>query len=180
MLSYIYFFTLQVLSYHKLTPLSHWITVSASVNSIFASVYSNESLSNVVLLIPNKTVNFSKPNCFVAYRPAAKQWLGKQRPLLRNARNIHAHNNRATAFSMWSTPRPLIWNGPVNTPLQKLWCCVFCVVLSENYLEDNWRYSLIGARSPDSNGLSTEAGDSSLLRFVTRKHCRGMAIVESC
>jgi hypothetical protein len=29
----------------------------------------------------------------VAYRPVAKQWLSKQRPLLGSARNIHARNN---------------------------------------------------------------------------------------
>jgi hypothetical protein len=39
----------------------------------------------------------------VAYRPVAKQSLGKQRPLLGNARNIHACDNRRTVFSMWST-----------------------------------------------------------------------------
>jgi hypothetical protein len=37
----------------------------------------------------------------VAYRPVAKQWLDNQRPLVRNVRNIHAHNRR-TVFSMWS------------------------------------------------------------------------------
>jgi hypothetical protein len=41
----------------------------------------------------------------VAYRPVAKRWLCKQRPLLGNARNIHARNNRRTVFSMWSVPR---------------------------------------------------------------------------
>jgi hypothetical protein len=30
----------------------------------------------------------------LAYRPVAKQWLCKQWPLLANARNIHAYNNR--------------------------------------------------------------------------------------
>jgi hypothetical protein len=30
------------------------------------------------------------------------------------------------------------------------------------------------------NERGTEAEESSLLRFVTRKHCRGIAIVESC
>jgi hypothetical protein len=41
----------------------------------------------------------------MAYRPVAKRRLCKQRPLLGNARNIHARNNRSTVFSMWSVPR---------------------------------------------------------------------------
>jgi hypothetical protein len=55
----------------------------------------------------------------VAYRPVAKQWLSKQRPLLGNARNIHACSNRRTAFSMWPAPRLLLCNGAVDTPLQE-------------------------------------------------------------
>jgi hypothetical protein len=35
----------------------------------------------------------------VAYRPVAKRWFCKQRPLLWSARNIHACNNRRTVFS---------------------------------------------------------------------------------
>jgi hypothetical protein len=55
----------------------------------------------------------------VAYRPVAKQWLCKHRSLLNNFRNIHARNNRRTAFSMWSSPRLLLCNEEVNTPLQQ-------------------------------------------------------------
>jgi hypothetical protein len=36
----------------------------------------------------------------VGYRPVADLWLCKQRPLLVNARNIHARNNRRTVFSV--------------------------------------------------------------------------------
>jgi hypothetical protein len=54
----------------------------------------------------------------VAYRLVAKQWLYKQRPLLGNTRNIHARNNR-TVFTIWSAPRPLLWNSAVNTSLQQ-------------------------------------------------------------
>jgi hypothetical protein len=35
-----------------------------------------------------------------AYRPVAKQWLYKQRPLLGKARNIHSGNNRRKVFSV--------------------------------------------------------------------------------
>jgi hypothetical protein len=34
----------------------------------------------------------------MSYRPVGKRWLCKQRPLLGNARNIHARNNRRTLF----------------------------------------------------------------------------------
>jgi hypothetical protein len=50
----------------------------------------------------------------VAYRPVTKQWLYIQRPLLNNARNIHACNNRRTAFSMWSVPRSYNQNSWSN------------------------------------------------------------------
>jgi hypothetical protein len=32
----------------------------------------------------------------------------------------------------------------------------------------------------NANQRATEAEESPLLRFVTRKHCRGIAIVECC
>jgi hypothetical protein len=38
--------------------------------------------------------------CIVAYRPVAKHWICIQQLLLGNARNIHAHNNRRTVFSV--------------------------------------------------------------------------------
>jgi hypothetical protein len=38
-----------------------------------------------------------------------------------------------------------------------------------SYLEDNWRYSAVAGYSPDSNDVSKEAEESSLLGFVTRK-----------
>jgi hypothetical protein len=41
--------------------------------------------------------------------------------------------------------------------------------VSRSYLEDSWRYSSVAGYSPDSNNVSTEAGESPLLRFVTRK-----------
>jgi hypothetical protein len=47
----------------------------------------------------------------VAYRPVAKQWLRKQRPLLGKACNIHARNNRTTGLF-----NPFVSNGSVNTP----------------------------------------------------------------
>jgi hypothetical protein len=79
--------------------------------------------------LPNMFVS-SRPPWTVAYRPAAKQWLGKQRPLLGNARNIQARDNRRTVFSMWSAPLPLLCNSAVNTHLQQR-NCVFCVVRAE-------------------------------------------------
>jgi hypothetical protein len=50
-------------------------------------------------------------NNIVAYRPIVKQWLCKQRPLLGNARNIHARNNRTTGLC-----NPFISTGSLNTP----------------------------------------------------------------
>jgi hypothetical protein len=46
----------------------------------------------------------------VACRPVAKRWLYKQRPLLGNARNIHARYNRRTDLC-----NPFLSNGSVNT-----------------------------------------------------------------
>jgi hypothetical protein len=40
----------------------------------------------------------------------------------------------------------------------------------KSYLEDNWRYNSVAGYSPDSNDVSTKAGESSLLRSVTRKY----------
>jgi hypothetical protein len=45
-----------------------------------------------------------------AYRPVAKRWFCKQRPLLDNGRNIHARNNKTTALC-----NPFLSNGSVNT-----------------------------------------------------------------
>jgi hypothetical protein len=53
------------------------------------------------------------------------------------------HNNRGAVFSAWAMPR--------------------------SYLEGNWRYNSVAGYSPDSNGLSTEAGESSLFEFVIGK-----------
>jgi hypothetical protein len=50
----------------------------------------------------------------VAYRPDAKWWLCKQRPLLGNARN-----NRTNQCFLWSVQQPLLCNGAVNVPLQQ-------------------------------------------------------------
>jgi hypothetical protein len=49
-----------------------------------------------VEVVINKLYKYS----IVAYRPVAKEWLYKQRPLLSNTRNIQARNNRRTMFSM--------------------------------------------------------------------------------
>jgi hypothetical protein len=57
------------------------------------SVQKKEQRSTGIL---NKPIEWSS-----AYRPGAEQWLCKQRPLLGNAHNIHARNNRmgyATRF----------------------------------------------------------------------------------
>jgi hypothetical protein len=89
------------------------------------------------------------------HRPIARRWLCKQRPLLCNARNIHACNNRTTGnatpfyamarwkrsrgnensrnnrkavFSMWYAPRPSLCSGAVKTPTEHYRICVICVV----------------------------------------------------
>jgi hypothetical protein len=49
----------------------------------------------------------------VAHRPVAKQWLCKQRPLLRNVRNIHA-TIEERCF-LWSEPRLFLGNGSLRT-----------------------------------------------------------------
>jgi hypothetical protein len=54
----------------------------------------------------------------VAYRPVAKPWLCKQRPLLGNACNLHARNNRTTVLC-----NPFLSNGYVNTSLQQWSYC---------------------------------------------------------
>jgi hypothetical protein len=109
----------------------------------------------------------------VAYRPVAKQWPRKQQHLLGNARNIHAGNNRISVFSMSFAPRPLLCNGPVNTPLQHRGAVFSAWSMPRYYLEDNWRYSSVegsGAEyQPAGNVMTTEAEESPLLRFVTRK-----------
>jgi hypothetical protein len=50
----------------------------------------------------------------VAYRPVAKQWICKHRPLLDNARNIHAANSTGTLFSMYADG-PLLRNARAVT-----------------------------------------------------------------
>jgi hypothetical protein len=39
----------------------------------------------------------------------------------------------------------------------------------KSYLEENWRYSSAAGHSPEGNDLNTEAGESSLVIFGTRK-----------
>jgi hypothetical protein len=48
--------------------------------------------------------------CIVTFRPVAKRWLCKQRPLLGNARNMYACNNKTKELR-----RPFLQNGSVNT-----------------------------------------------------------------
>jgi hypothetical protein len=74
----------------------------------------------------------------MAYRPIAEQRLCNERPLLRNARNIHARNNRRTVFSMWSTPRPFICNGSVNRLYNNRGDVFSAWSVPRSYLEDNW------------------------------------------
>jgi hypothetical protein len=72
----------------------------------------------------------------VAYRPVAKRRLCKNRPLLGNARNIHALNNTTTVLC-----NPFLGNGSVNTPItiELLLEAVFCVrSVQRGYTEDSW------------------------------------------
>jgi hypothetical protein len=57
-------------------------------------------------------------------------------------RDKHLYNNRGAVFSAWSLP---------------------------SFLEDNGRHSSVAGYSPDSNDVSTEAAELSLLGSVTRK-----------
>jgi hypothetical protein len=54
----------------------------------------------------------------VAYRPVARRWLCKQRPLLGNAHNIHARNIKTRMLC-----NPFLNNGSVNTPPQQYGYC---------------------------------------------------------
>jgi hypothetical protein len=70
---------------------------------------------------------------FVAYRPVAKRWLCKQRPLLGNPCNIHASNNRTGLCN------PFISKWSVNEPLQQyLLEAVFSIPsVQSGYKEEN-------------------------------------------
>jgi hypothetical protein len=65
--------------------------------------------------------HFFRPNVkkqyIVAYRPVAKRWLCKLRPLLGNVRNIFARNNRTGLCNQFLS------NGSVNTRLQQWGYC---------------------------------------------------------
>jgi hypothetical protein len=69
----------------------------------------------------------------------------------------------------WSPPRPLLCNGTVKTLLQQQRVCVFCVVCAEEF------FKIIGATVKlriqlwSVNQRTTEAEESPLLRFFTRK-----------
>jgi hypothetical protein len=39
-----------------------------------------------------------------------------------------------------------------------------------SYLEGNWRYNVVTGYSPESNGMSEEAEECPLLRFLTMKY----------
>jgi hypothetical protein len=94
-------------------------------------------------------------------------------PFLRNGLanlsrcNEHKGNNTRAMFSMWSAPRPLLCNGWVNTPQQQKDC----------FLRGPWReVTLITGATVQLrvqlwsvNQRATEAEESPLLRFVTRK-----------
>jgi hypothetical protein len=73
------------------------------------------------------TYSFNIRFNIVTYRLVAKRWLCKQRPLLGNARNIHARNNRRAMFCTWSVPR--CYNREVRSLVQ------FCMEVCE---ERNW------------------------------------------
>jgi hypothetical protein len=80
----------------------------------------------------------------------------------------YTRDKRRTVFPMWSAPRPSLCIGAISIYHNK--GAVFSASsVPRSYLEDNWHYSSVAGYSPDSNNVSTEAGESSLLRFVTRK-----------
>jgi hypothetical protein len=71
--------------------------LTVTSEKIFELCYKN--IWHIVVIYNSVKLNI------VAYRPVVKQWLCKHRPLLGNVCNIHASNNRRTAFSMWSAQR---------------------------------------------------------------------------
>jgi hypothetical protein len=74
----------------------------------------------------------------VAYRPVAKWWVCKQRPLLSNGRSIHAHNSRKAVLSVWSVP------GLHEQLSEVKWSEVFDWWVSE--LENCWGSVLVRRR----------------------------------
>jgi hypothetical protein len=74
-------------------------------------------------------------NHSLAYTTPDSQWLYNHRPLLGNYRN------RRTVFSMWSVPRPLLWNGAVKhaSSLHNNRGAVLSAwPVMRSYLENNW------------------------------------------
>jgi hypothetical protein len=86
----------------------------------------------------------------MAYRPVAKRWLCKQRSLLANALNTHAHNNRRTVFSMWSVPR--YYN-------REFWSLVSLVLYWRLWRKDlsawSWRITTVRSRYQGTDGEDT-------------------------
>jgi hypothetical protein len=101
----------------------------------------------------------------VPYIPLAKQRLGKQASRIETVfcgvraatvamQLFGKHATIETVFSVWFVLR--------------------------SYPEDNQRYKDLRVQIWSVNRRAAEAEESPLLRFVTRKHCRGISIVEIC
>jgi hypothetical protein len=93
-------------------------------------------------------------------QPVSRQRIGKHDPV---ATNTHATIELLleTVFSIRSLQRGYkedSWGDPVSWQLS-----------SARETEKRWRYSSVVVYSPDSNDVSTEAGESPLLRAVTKQ-----------
>jgi hypothetical protein len=136
---------------------------------------------NVCLHTPLQFILPSLQN-IVAYGPIAKKWLGKQRPLLGNIRNIHASNNRKTGSC-----NPFLSKGSVNTPtsIEILLETVFCIrSVQSGYKEEfSWEWTVefrssewaVGGELESRvqvgsvNQRTTEAEESPWIEAVFRK-----------
>jgi hypothetical protein len=72
-------------------------------------------------------------------------------------------------FSMWSAPRRLLCNGEVNTFTAIEGLCFLRGPCRVVILKAVGATVAVARYSPNSNDVSREAGESSLLRFVTRE-----------
>jgi hypothetical protein len=96
----------KLLCLYLLSPSPH---CSTSI-SLICPLYSDSFRSSFLPLLYVKC--FGK-HCNGVMQPASIHRLGKHVPEETNA------HNRIAAFSMWSTPRPLLCSGAVNTPQQQ-------------------------------------------------------------
>jgi hypothetical protein len=106
----------------------------------------------------------------VAYRPVAKHYLCKQRPLLCNTRNnrkIVFSVVRAAAFSGQQLGKHVPAATDTNSTIEER--CFLCGLCRDVIARTVGAMSSVVAYTPDSNEVSAEAEESPLLRVVTKQ-----------